>query len=110
MPDSRSAFGWRWTNLTDANVTNGADTVILANAGLLHTITCNSIPTVSGNLLVYDGPSAGGLLIASIEMIWGGIATPSFPSTLIFDCILSTGLTVTCDATLANFDFTITYM
>lgn len=97
-------------HLSDANVANGADTVILTNPGTLHTLTCNSIPTTTGNLFVYDGPSATGTLIAVVEMVFAGVVTPSFPSTLNFDCILTTGLTVTCDATLANFDFTIMYI
>ena len=99
--------GFKFLNLTPNNV---ADDLIVSNCpGMLHTLTCNMMPTTAGILNLYDGIDNTGTLIANITLP-NGQADDFVVTTLLFDAKLDTGLYVVGDGTLAGFDFTITYI
>lgn len=74
---------FKYTNL-EANAT----TVIKTGAGVLHSITINTIGATANTVVVYDNTAASGTIIASID---GTIAAAP---TRIYDLCFTTGLTV----------------
>ena len=108
--DARDRFGWQYCNLTIANLTNGAPLTLKTAAGTLHTITVNLIPSSAGTLSVYDSATAAGTLVASVTHEASAANKVQRLSTLIFDCQLTTGLTVAVSFQCAYFNYTITYI
>lgn len=92
-----SAGGFNFRNLA----ANGT-TVIRTGRGILHTITINDAGASSNTCTVYDGTSAAGTVIATIDTV-----TTLFPTTLTFDAEFATGLTVVlATGTAANITVT----
>lgn len=72
-----------------AYIATGTTTTIATGAGLLHTVTVQGGTT--GTIIIYDGPAAGGLIIASFD-------TTNTAATYTFDVGFSIGLVVVTSA------------
>ena len=80
------AIGWEKLNVT-------AETLVHTGKCILHNITLNGITTV-GDILVYDGVSAAGTLIATINARTA-VAVSFQGMTFNYDCKMATGIFIT---------------
>lgn len=70
-------------------ISTGTTTTVATGSGLLHTITVQGGTT--GTIIIYDGPAANNLIIASFD-------TTNTPATYTFDVEFSVGLVVVTSA------------
>ncbi len=92
-------------SLIAKNVVSGASTTTVAKigAGFLGSIIINT-PVASGTYTIYDNSSAAGLKIATALLP----ATVGVPTTIIYNCNFSVGLTIV--STITGLDYTVTYV
>lgn len=69
------------------NLAANATTLIRTGPGLLHSITVNKAGATANVVTVYDGLSASGTKIATLD-------GTQIPGTLLYDVAFSTGLTI----------------
>ena len=80
------AIGWEKTYVD-------AETLVHTGKCILHNITLNGITTV-GDILVYDGTTAAGTLIATINARTA-VAVSFQGMTFNYDCKMATGIFIT---------------
>lgn len=80
---------------TYGNMTTATTTTFKSGAGVLHSITVNSLGTVASAVSVFDNTAGSGTSIAVINSLTTGQATYTY------DVAFSTGLTVTTTGTVA---------
>ena len=79
-----------------------ATTTVKSGAGTFHTLVLNSAAAATNTTTIYDNTAASGTVIAI-----PAVTTATVPTTLIFDAIFGTGLTViTATANGGNMTFT----
>lgn len=74
---------------TYRNLAANGTTLIRTGPGILHSITINDAGASSNVCTVYDGLSASGTVIATIDT-----AAATTPVTLLYDVQFNTGLTI----------------
>ena len=80
-----------------------ADTQVKGSSGILHIVTINNV-TGNGTITIYDSVTEAGTVIAAITVT----TTSSFPVTLTYNVICSTGIYVGFDGAVAA-DLTVSY-
>jgi hypothetical protein len=80
---------------TYKNISTAATTTVKSGAGVLHTITINSLGTVASTISVYDNTAGSGTSIAVLNSLTTGQAT------YIYDVAFATGLTLVTTGTVA---------
>lgn len=83
------------------NITTAATTVVKSGAGVLHSLSINSLGTVASVTTVYDNTAASGTKIATIDSL-------NLRGTVLYDVSFSTGLTIVTTGTIAP-DITVSY-
>jgi hypothetical protein len=86
-----------------ANITTATTTQVKASAGVLHTITINSLGTVASSITVYDSTTGTGTKIATIDSL-----SATGLGSKIYDVSFATGLTVVTTGTAAP-DITLSF-
>ena len=99
MPNPVSDFPWKWKHVNST-------VLVKTGAGALHTIVVNGLTTV-GDITVYDGVNAGGVVIAVIHLATATSISVQ-PITLTYDLEIGTGIYVAYDQSVAA-DLTVTY-
>jgi len=83
-----------------------ADAIVCNRPCVLHSITFNGM-TVVGDVAIYDGIDAGGVLIGTL-ILRSAVQVSCQPFTLILDCEMETGIFFDYDATFTG-NFTVTF-
>lgn len=83
------------------NITTAATTVVKSGAGVVHTLTINSLGTVASVTTIYDNTAASGTKIATIDSL-------NLRGTVLYDVAFSVGLTIVTTGTIAP-DITVAY-
>ncbi len=99
MSNSAIDFPWRKLNVT-------ADTVVHTGPCVLHSIQFNGMTAV-GDVAIYDGINAGGLLIGTL-ILRSAIQVSCQPMNFVYDCEMVTGIFIDYDATFTG-NFTVMF-
>ena len=99
MPNPVADFPWDKVNVV-------TDAIVHAGPCVLHSITFNGM-TVVGDVAIYDGVNAGGVLIGTL-ILRTAVQVSCQPFTLILDCEMATGIFIDYDATFVG-NFTVTF-
>lgn len=83
------------------HIATAATTTCKTGAGMIHTLTVNSLGTVASLTKIYDNTAGSGTVVASINTLAG-------QTTYLYDISFSTGLTVVTTGTVAP-DITVSY-
>lgn len=86
---------------TYTNIVNNQTSVVLSGAGYIHTITINTKGATGNTATIYDNTAGSGTKIGTID-------TTVTYGTLIYDAVVSTGITIVT-ATGTAPDMTVTY-
>lgn len=84
------------------NMTTATTTTFKSGAGILHSITINSLGTVASTVTVYDNTAGSGTQIAILNSLSSG------QGTYVYDVAFTTGLTITTTGTAAP-NITVSY-
>jgi hypothetical protein len=83
------------------NITTAATTLVKTGAATLHTVSVNTLGTVASTTKIYDGTTAGGTLLATINSL-------TVTGTFTYDIACATGICVVTTGTVAP-DVTVSY-
>lgn len=89
------------SSFTPVRIATAATTTVKSGAGILHTISINTLGTVASSITVYDNTTATGTPFAVIN----ALANERF---ILFDATFTVGLTIVTTGTVAP-DITVTY-
>lgn len=89
-------------NNSFAHISTATTTTVKTGAGILHSITVNTLGTVASTATVYDNTSGSGTVIAVIN-------TLALSGSFVLDVAFSTGLTIVTTGTAAP-DLTVSYI
>ena len=87
------AIGWEKTYVN-------AETLVHTGKCILHALTLNGVTAV-GDVLVYDGITAGGVLIATLN-IRTAVSVSYQGMTFLYDCKMADGIFITFAAFAGN--------
>jgi hypothetical protein len=84
------------------NITTATTTVVNTGPTLLHSVSINALGTVASTTKIYDGVTAAGRLLATINSL-------SVSGSFVYDIACATGICVVTTGTVAP-DVTVTWL